>query len=93
MNNTKRKYDEEFKKNAVKLTYGSSKGVPEIALRFGYTVRIRLAGTLALPNTGVSLSTRHTPNKKTVSFYEIPLYDQLRAWRAGGVRAFWNLKS
>jgi len=24
-------YDEEFKKNAVKLTYGSSKGVPEIA--------------------------------------------------------------
>jgi len=31
MNTTKRKYDEEFKKNAVKLTCGSTKGVPEIA--------------------------------------------------------------
>jgi transposase len=35
MNGTKRKYDEEFKKNAVKLTYGSSKGVPEIAEDLG----------------------------------------------------------
>ena len=35
MKMTKRKYDEEFKKNAVKLTYGSSKGVPEIAEDLG----------------------------------------------------------
>jgi len=35
MKETKRKYDEEFKKNAVKLTYGSSKGVPEIAEALG----------------------------------------------------------
>jgi len=35
MNTTKRKYDEEFKKNAVKLTYGSTKGVPEIAEDLG----------------------------------------------------------
>jgi transposase len=32
---TKRKYDEEFKKDAVKLTYGSSKGVSEIAEDLG----------------------------------------------------------
>jgi len=32
---TKRKYDEEFKKNAVKLTYGSVKGVSEIAEELG----------------------------------------------------------
>ena len=35
MKETKRKYDEEFKKNAIKLTYGSSKGVPEIAEALG----------------------------------------------------------
>ena len=35
MSATKRKYDEEFKKDAVKLTCGSSKGVPEIAEGLG----------------------------------------------------------
>jgi len=35
MKGTKRKYDEEFKKNAVKLTYGSTKGVPAIAEELG----------------------------------------------------------
>jgi len=31
MKEKRRKYDEEFKKNAAKLTYGSRKGVSEIA--------------------------------------------------------------
>jgi transposase len=35
MKTTKRKYDEEFKKNAVKLTHGSSRSVPEIAEDLG----------------------------------------------------------
>jgi transposase len=35
MSLTKRKYGEEFKKDAVKLTYGSSKGVAEIAEDLG----------------------------------------------------------
>jgi transposase len=35
MKETRKKYDEEFKKNAVKLTYESSKSVPEIADALG----------------------------------------------------------
>jgi len=35
MKEKRRKYDEEFKKNAVKLTYGSRKGVSEIAEDLG----------------------------------------------------------
>jgi len=35
MTNTRRKYDEEFKKNAVKLSYASSKPVAEIANDLG----------------------------------------------------------
>jgi Transposase and inactivated derivatives len=35
MKEVRRKYDEEFKKNAVKLTYGSNKSVPEIAEDLG----------------------------------------------------------
>jgi len=35
MSETRRKYDEEFKKNAVKLTHVSSKGVSEIAEDLG----------------------------------------------------------
>ena len=36
----KRKYDEEFKKDAVKLTYGSSKRVPEIAEDLGISTNL-----------------------------------------------------
>jgi len=35
MTNTRRKYDEEFKKNAVKLSYASTKPVAEIAYELG----------------------------------------------------------
>ena len=35
MSDVRRKYDAEFKKNAVKLSYASSKTVTEVALELG----------------------------------------------------------
>jgi hypothetical protein len=49
MAGTKRKYDEEFKKDAVKLTYGSSKGVAEIAIH--PLLIIRIMSTFSSPGT------------------------------------------
>ncbi len=37
MRNVRRQYDEEFKKNAVKLSYASSKSVAEVARELGIT--------------------------------------------------------
>lgn len=37
MRNVRRQYDEEFKKNSVKLSYASSKSVAEVARELGIT--------------------------------------------------------
>ena len=37
MSETRRKYDEEFKKNAVKLSYASPKAIAEVAANLGIT--------------------------------------------------------
>ena len=67
MQGTKRKYDEEFKKNAVKLTYESSKGVSEIAealginsnLLYRWKQRYTVSGNLT-ERTAVELELRAT---------------------------------